>query len=438
MDATLAAFDARLRLPWLADPGDAERFARAYADTGARLDERPGALVVAEPERADYLGAVFAALARQRTVFLANAAWRETEWREAAAILPADALRGDSVPEIVFSGPDDGPGRDAYAGCLLVATGGTGGRVKFAAHNWDTLHAAVTGYAAYWDRKRLHAVCPLPVCHVGGLMLAVRTWMTGGRLWLPDARLEVRPPMGFPLAEAHVSLVGAQLNHALAEPGHWLASTGVVLVGGGPPRLEWLHDARRAGVPLFAAYGLTEAAATVALAQADAPTAATVLPGWAVSVTDGRIHLNGPALFRGYWGSPIRMAGPWCTGDCGELDADGRLHVLGRTGRFIVTGGRKVDADWLERELAAWPEIRAVAVDARPDARWGQVVCAAVASDADAAGLRERARARLAPEARPKVWQVMPVLPCTAMGKPDRRALFGDEQQVNDAERSQD
>jgi len=472
VEATLTSFQERLQRPWLADPGQAARFAEVFRWHIAKLNASgSGAVVVSAAERVDFLAGAWAAIAQRREVFLLNPEWGEAERTQAGQRLPRQAVWLDEPPWLEARDSPDPTFFPEYAGGIMIATGGSGGGVKFAVHTWPTLSAAVDGYQRFWNRPVLHAVCPLPVCHIGGLMLALRTWMTGGRLWLTGPRLETAPPTDFPLGQAHVSVVGAQLKRALGTPGHWLARCGATLAGGGPCASSLITRAREAGVSLHLAYGLTEAAATVALApmkqppsppkpDADARPDGTrsktlrsespsrddgspggeILPHWRVIAPEETIVLSGPALFRGYWGETPRGEGPWRSGDRGQLTPEGRLKVLGRWDRIIVTGGKKVDADALEKQLASWNEVADAIVWAEDDEQWGQRVVAAVVSSNSAEELTTVARGRLAAESRPKRWVVVDHLQRRANGKPNWEALTGirsgNEQKIGDRQRA--
>ena len=86
----------------------------------------------------------------------------------------------------------------------------------------------------------------------------------------------------------------------------------------------------------------------------------------------GSIQLRGPALMAAYVGSramPAADAGAWLdTGDLGWLDADGRVHVQGRRGELIVTGGEKVVPGVVEAALREHPLVRDAVVFGQPDA----------------------------------------------------------------------
>ncbi|WP_269541904.1 AMP-binding protein [Cerasicoccus fimbriatus] len=425
MGQALSRLQELVTRPWLACPEQQSHFAEAYAAAAKRLGNiTAGPVVIGDADRVRFLASAFAAIEQGRAVFLASPAWGAHEWRQAEALIPPSAIvwSNSAAAERTFHGNFGEP----EPGSILIPTGGTGGRIKFAVHTLATLMASVRGYQAHWSGGALNAICPLPVCHIGGLMLALRTALTGGRLWLCDARLEETPPPGFDLGSAHCSVVGAQLRRALDQGGHWLSQCRAVLVGGGPSAPELLRDAFEAGIPLYTAYGLTEAAATVALNQVSPgsdPAVGDVLPHWRVDVADGLIRLRGEALFRGYWGQAMRVDDFWETGDRGEL-LDGQLKVLGRAGRFIVTGGRKVDADLLEKRLGSWPEIDAALVFGAPHREWGEAVTAVVVSSSSVAELVAKAKEELMPEMRPKQWICVEAIPQTEHGKPDWPAIY--------------
>lgn len=120
-----------------------------------------------------------------------------------------------------------------------------------------------------------------------------------------------------------------------------------------------------------------------------------------------------------------RRAGYHLTGDFGRLDADGRLHLMGRKDGVIISGGFNVYPAEVRNALLQVPGVAEAEVFGVRHAEWGHQVTAAVVAPSGAdpgmviAGLRER----LAAYKVPKEVLVLQVMPLTVNGKPDIREL---------------
>ena len=101
------------------------------------------------------------------------------------------------------------------------------------------------------------------------------------------------------------------------------------------------------------------------------------LDGVAVrSDASGEIHLRGRMLLRCYRdGTVPGDADGWLApGDLGRWLADGRLHVDGRAGDLIITGGENVWPEAVEAAISDHPGVGDVMVRGVDDAEWGQLV----------------------------------------------------------------
>jgi acyl-CoA synthetase (AMP-forming)/AMP-acid ligase II len=125
--------------------------------------------------------------------------------------------------------------------------------------------------------------------------------------------------------------------------------------------------------------------------------------------------------------SPFTADGWLDSGDLGRLDADGRLHVLGRSDGVIVTGGEKVLPERVEEALLACPGILEAGVFAVPDPTWGSLIAAALVASAEPPPLVELKAAiaeRLASFERPRLVAFLSELPRSpSSGKVSRRGL---------------
>jgi O-succinylbenzoic acid--CoA ligase len=261
------------------------------------------------------------------------------------------------------------------------------------------------------DRHRWLAC--LPLNHVGGLSVVTRSLLTGTSLTLLagfDADT-VRAHAG---PEVLVSLVATALRRVSPDLFHT-----VVLGGSAPP----------AGLPdnVVTTYGLTESGSGVVydgLPLDDVEVA--------VDPDTREIALRGPMLLRAYRDghSPLDGGGWFRTGDCGHIDASGRLEVDGRLSDLIITGGENVWPAPVEDALRSHPGVADAAVAGRPDPEWGQQVVAWIvpsdpASPPVLGELRRFVAERVAPFASPRRLVIVAGLPRTSIGKIQREQLPG-------------
>lgn len=315
-------------------------------------------------------------------------------------------------------------------GWLCLPTGGTGGVVKFARHDERTLGAAVEGFCAHFDLRRVNAVGVLPPHHVSGLMARVRCAATGGAYldwnW-KDLEAGSRPVLkGGPWV---ISLVPTQLQRLLRSRAAvaWLRRFEVVFLGGGPVWAELADQAAKARLRISLSYGLTETAAMVAALRprefaAGERSCGRVLPHARLRIgRGGVVRISGRSLFRGYAGDR-RGAAEFATGDLGSIDAAGRLDVLGRRDAVIITGGKKVHPAVVEAALRATGYFPDVAVIGLPDAEWGEVVVACYPAGRGGK-LKLPALPGLPAYQRPKRLIAIKPWPRNAQGKLDRAKL---------------
>ncbi len=146
--------------------------------------------------------------------------------------------------------------------------------------------------------------------------------------------------------------------------------------------------------------------------------------------------MRGPSVFSGYWRRPELAAteftpdGWFRTGDLGRIDADGYLHLVGRSKDLVITGGLNVYPKEVEAVLDALPGVAESAVVGLPDADFGEAVVAVVVPEPGATlspeALRTAARAHLAAFKVPKQVHLVEALPRNAMGKVEKAALRAD------------
>jgi amino acid adenylation domain-containing protein len=152
----------------------------------------------------------------------------------------------------------------------------------------------------------------------------------------------------------------------------------------------------------------------------------------------GELYVQGPTVAQGYWNDPGRTAsrfvtdprpdlpGRWYrTGDLVEESADGNLRFLGRRDGQIKSRGYRIELGDIEATLYAHPAVVDCAVVAVADELFTARIHAFVVVDGDAAGpdLARFCADRLPRYMVPESFELCAVLPRTATGKVDRRAL---------------
>jgi len=124
-----------------------------------------------------------------------------------------------------------------------------------------------------------------------------------------------------------------------------------VAAGGAHVPVDLIGRARKAGIPAFEGYGLSECCSVVAVNAPEADRVGSVgkpLPGVSLSVEQGEIIVTGANVMTGYLGG-ADVNQRWHTGDIGYIDEDGFLHVQGRADNILVTSlGRNVTPEWIE------------------------------------------------------------------------------------------
>jgi long-chain acyl-CoA synthetase len=141
-----------------------------------------------------------------------------------------------------------------------------------------------------------------------------------------------------------------------------------------PPALQQAWE--DLGVIVLQGYGATETAAGSCTTMDDHPVGCVGWPPDPVKMRiadDGEIQFSGPSVFRGYWQDPAATAeaftadGWYRSGDLGQVDERGRLHLHGRKKDIIVLpNGFNVFPEDLENALRVAGIRDSVAIETKP------------------------------------------------------------------------
>ena len=334
----------------------------------------------------------------------------------------------------------------------IIFTSGTtgkpkGARLTFANHFYSATASAWRLGVLPHDRW----LCCLPLYHVGGMAILLRSCLYGTAVELHD---------GFNVSAVSesldssrvtiISLVPTMLHRLLRfrEGRAWPESLRHVLLGGAAAPQEIIAAGRDLGIPISATYGLTEASSQVATTvhedmyqkpgSVGKPllfTQVAILDNAGRKtppMTAGEIIVSGPTVMAGYDGdaestSEVLKEGWLHTGDVGYLDEDGDLWVVQRQNDIIISGGENVYPAEVETVLQTHPAVAGACVVGIADEEWGQRVAAAIVlaepEEVTAEALLDYCRQRLAGYKLPRRVVFLNDLPQTASGKIKRDAV---------------
>jgi O-succinylbenzoic acid--CoA ligase len=291
---------------------------------------------------------------------------------------------------------------------LVVATSGSTGTPKGVVLTHDAVAASAEATSNRLGvTKDDHWLACLPLSHVGGLSVVTRSIHTGTALTvLPAFDAEAVDQSSATL----VSLVGTALPRIDAE------NFRVIVLGGSHPPVDRPSNT-------VTTYGMTETGSGVIYDGVP-------LDGVEVRLGESdEIWLRGPMLLREYRDgtSPLDGAGWLATGDIGRWLDDGCLHVEGRSGDLIITGGENVWPQQVEAILAGHPDVAEVLVRGVKDDEWGQLVEALVVprpmTQPTLQSLRDFVKQDHPAFMAPKRLQIVSTLPRTAIGKLRRNSF---------------
>ncbi len=336
----------------------------------------------------------------------------------------------------------------------LFHTGGTTGAPKLARQTQgNQLHSAWGAAQMYGTTEHDRIVNGFPMFHVAGsLVFGLSTLLSGGTVILPTM-LGMRNA-GFMrrywdfVARERATLVTATptgIATLMAAPagGADLSSVRALLTGGAPLPTGLANGFEaQFGIPVRNTLGMTESAGVISIEPATAPrvpgSCGLRLPFVQVEVVaeaserSGILRARGPNVSPGYTEAG-RDAGTFedgwlVSGDIGHIRTDGRIFVTGRAKDVIIRNSHNIDPALIEDALMQHPDVALAAAVGQPDEYAGELPVAYVVAKSgrtlDTLVLLRFIEPLIAERpALPKVIEVLPALPQTAVGKVFKPAL---------------
>jgi malonyl-CoA/methylmalonyl-CoA synthetase len=229
-----------------------------------------------------------------------------------------------------------------------------------------------------------------------------------------------------------------------------------LFVSGSAPLLAETHVQfeTRTGHRILERYGMTETNMNTSNPYDGERRAGTVgfpLPGVDLKITApetgaalpqgeiGQIEVRGPNVFKGYWQMPektaaeLREDGFFITGDLGQIDEDGYVHIVGRNKDLIISGGYNIYPKEIELVLDDQPGVLESAVVGVPHPDFGESVLGFLVPEPgqspDLEAIMDQVKTALARFKHPRRLIVLDELPRNTMGKVQKNILrdqYGD------------
>jgi acyl-CoA synthetase (AMP-forming)/AMP-acid ligase II len=362
---------------------------------------------------------------------------------------------GDGPPELLADGRAAALQRAFEPGgpedvALILHTSGTTSRPKQVPLRQRNLMASARTIAAHYRLGPADvSFCVMPLFHIHGLVASVFAAMGAGGAVIAPRRFT--PLRFWPQAREHGATwlsAGPTLHRMILDragdgspPGtlRFVRSCSSALA---PALLDRAEQAYQA--PMLEAYGMTEASHQMTSnplpPAARIPGSVGVPTGTEVRIVDqagtplpagraGEVVIRGPGVMSGYVNNPAATGeaffGDWFrTGDRGVL-REGYLYLEGRIKEMIIRGGENIAPAEIEQVLASHPAVRDAVCFGVPDAKYGELVGAAVTlrADAEPRDLIEHCRGQLAAFKVPARIYVIEEIPLTPTGKVARRRV---------------
>ncbi len=305
-------------------------------------------------------------------------------------------------------------------------------------HTAESLHAAanqvnaeLAGPGVWWH--------VLPSHYIAGAMVIVRASRSGsqvvkrrqGHAIAESLEEFVTQSTGdFPALPWFTSVVPKQLselmvlaqkNTAIADG---LGRFSRILVGGQGVPDSMMSKARELGLNVTRTYGAAETAGGCVWNGEP-------LAGTEVDIVQNRVAISGAMLAGGYLGDLERTnccfverdGKRWfLSDDVGEITS-GRLSVVGRADRMIISGGEKTSLDEVEVALRAEYGTEDLAVISVPNTTWGEAIGVISADEIDSAEVESFLLAHFGKAARLAWSQKVLEIPRQPSGKVDRKQL---------------
>jgi o-succinylbenzoate---CoA ligase len=396
-------------------------------------------IIVAESDPLNFLAAFLAGVIKGVNIFLCDCDWQQYEWLQVLKLVQPDLVFAeqqtkDLIWELNKLNISNQVPQQKFAlsqeSLIMIPTGGSSGKVKFAMHTWSTLSASVAGFQQYFNCQAINSFCTLPLYHVSGLMQFMRSFITQGNLIICAYKIVKTQQIIFNQQDYFISLVPTQLQYLIESIPAWLAEFNTVLLGGANISRSLCDQARKLNIPLAPTYGMTETASQIVTLKpkdflAGNNSSGQVLPHAEIMIKPkansiGLINLKCASLCLGYYPQVFHPSDLFTTDDLGSIDVAGYLYLSGRNSQKIITGGENVFPAEVETAILATKLVKDLCIIGISDRHWGQIVTAVyvpLKAKQSLDLIKSEIKLQIAKYKQPKIWIEVNSLPRNNRGK---------------------
>ncbi|RPA92535.1 acetyl-CoA synthetase-like protein [Choiromyces venosus 120613-1] len=374
-----------------------------------------------------------------------------------------------SNPQDVPVPVDLSPAVDPSRGALMIYTSGTTAAPKGVVSTHKNLTTQATTLVTAWEMgKDDHLLHVLPLHHVHGIVNATLAPLFSGgtveylfpfntqKVWSRFADTS-RKPISLFMAVPTIYSRLIESHETLPEPTRSagkkaVSSLRLAISGSAALPANTKQKWESLGGNLLERYGMTEIGMALSqrlpLTDRMANSVGWPLPGVearlvgdGVEITkvgqEGEIQIRGDNVFREYWQKEEATKKEFTddrwfkTGDVAVRDERGAYYIKGRASVDIIkSGGEKISALEVERELLELPQVAEVAVVGLSDKNWGQRVAAVLMltlqgknEEFDLVKMRAEMKKRVADYKVPREIKILEAIPRNQMGKVNKKEL---------------
>ncbi|ASS93732.1 class I adenylate-forming enzyme family protein [Peribacillus simplex] len=341
--------------------------------------------------------------------------------------------------------------------CVILYTSGTTGNPKgVMLANGNMVSISRTAANKMECSPEDVFLIPVPLFHIMGLMLMLRSITCRGRLVLME-RFKAEKALEFIQHEKVTVHPGVptmfilELNHPKF-PSYDLSSLRTGEMAAAPCPIEILRRIKiEMKCNILVAYGMTETSASLTMTNFEdddllrAETVGRAMPGAEVKIvnenreevppgTVGELACKSPGLMKGYFRMEEETRkskdehGWFYTGDLATMDDAGYIRIVGRKKELIIRGGYNIYPREVEEVYYQHPNVMEAAIIGLPDTVLGEITCAVIrlrpGKRASEEEMRSFAEEKLVSYKVPNKFVFLDELPMTSSGKILKRELI--------------